>query len=40
MGVNLSKGQKVSLKKEAGSALRNVAMGLGWGKAKTLFGLM
>ena len=40
MGVSLSKGQKVSLRKEGGSALQNVAMGLGWGKAKSLFGLM
>jgi|SaaInl4_150m_RNA_FD_contig_31_252009_length_768_multi_3_in_0_out_0_1 tellurium resistance protein TerZ len=40
MGVSLSKGQKISLKKEGGGALKKVAMGLGWGKAKVLFGLM
>ncbi|MBI2373378.1 MAG: TerD family protein [Deltaproteobacteria bacterium] len=30
MAVNLQKGQKISLEKEAGGALSKVAMGLGW----------
>jgi tellurium resistance protein TerZ len=30
MAVNLSKGQKISLEKEAGGALTTVIMGLGW----------
>ena len=30
MAVNLQKGQKISLNKEAGSALTQVVMGLGW----------
>lgn len=30
MSVNLSKGQKISLEKEAGSALSQIKMGLGW----------
>ncbi|MBC7541830.1 MAG: TerD family protein [Candidatus Sericytochromatia bacterium] len=35
MGVNLSKGQKISLEKEAGGALTKVIMGLGWDVAKS-----
>jgi len=35
MGVNLQKGQKISLDKEAGVRLNRVAMGLGWDVAKT-----
>jgi len=40
MTVNLQKGQKISLEKEAGGALRQVVMGLGWDAIKTggLFG--
>lgn len=40
MGVNLSKGQKISLDKEAGGGLTKVVMGLGWDqkKAKGFFG--
>ena len=34
MAVNLQKGQKISLDKEAGSALTKVVMGLGWDVAK------
>jgi tellurium resistance protein TerZ len=34
MGVNLQKGQKISLEKEAGGGLTRVAMGLGWDAAK------
>ena len=34
MSVNLSKGQKISLDKEAGSTLTKVIMGLGWDVAK------
>jgi len=30
MSVNLQKGQKISLEKEAGGALSRVTMGLGW----------
>ena len=40
MGISLSKGQKISLKKEDGGSLKKVAMGLGWGKAKALWGLL
>lgn len=35
MAVNLSKGQKISLNKEAGSELQTVFMGLGWDVAKS-----
>ncbi len=35
MGVNLSKGQRISLEKEAGGALSKVIMGLGWDAMKT-----
>ena len=40
MSVNLSKGQKISLDKEAGGALTKITMGLGWDaiKSKGLFG--
>lgn len=34
MAVNLQKGQKISLEKEAGGALSRVTMGLGWDVAK------
>ncbi len=41
MSVNLQKGQKISLDKEAGGALTKITMGLGWDaiKSKGLFGL-
>ncbi|MGO4379361.1 TerD family protein [Pseudoduganella sp. RAF53_2] len=41
MSVNLQKGQKISLEKEAGGRLNRISMGLGWDVAKTkgLFGL-
>lgn len=40
MAVNLQKGQKISLEKEAGGALTKVIMGLGWDavKSKGFFG--
>jgi len=40
MSVNLQKGQKISLDKEAGSTLTKITMGLGWDavKSKGLFG--
>ena len=40
MSVSLSKGQKISLDKEAGGALTKITMGLGWDaiKSKGLFG--
>jgi len=40
MSVNLQKGQKISLAKEAGGALTRVTMGLGWDavKSKGFFG--
>ncbi|MBL8485322.1 MAG: TerD family protein [Rhodocyclaceae bacterium] len=40
MAVNLQKGQKISLEKEAGGALATIVMGLGWDavKKKGLFG--
>lgn len=38
MGVSLSKGQKISLEKTAGSGLKKVFMGLGWDVAKGWFG--
>ena len=34
MAVNLSKGQKISLEKEAGGGLTKIIMGLGWDVAK------
>lgn len=38
MAVNLTKGQKISLDKEAGTALSQVFMGLGWDVRKGFFG--
>jgi tellurium resistance protein TerZ len=40
MSVNLQKGQKISLDKEAGATLTKITMGLGWDavKSKGLFG--
>ena len=40
MAVNLQKGQKISLEKEAGGTVTSVVMGLGWdvAKKKGLFG--
>ncbi|WBS03948.1 TerD family protein [Pseudoduganella sp. SL102] len=35
MSVNLTKGQKISLDKEAGGALSQVTMGLGWDAVKS-----
>ncbi|UTY56310.1 TerD family protein [Massilia sp. erpn] len=35
MSVNLQKGQKISLEKEAGQSLNHVAMGLGWDAVKS-----
>ena len=35
MSVNLSKGQKISLDKEAGTSLTRITMGLGWDSVKT-----
>ncbi|MFZ4877308.1 TerD family protein [Janthinobacterium sp. Mn2066] len=35
MSVNLSKGQKISLDKEAGASLTRITMGLGWDSIKT-----
>lgn len=35
MSVNLQKGQKISLEKEAGGALSKVTMGLGWDAIKS-----
>lgn len=34
MGVNLTKGQKISLEKEAGGQLTQIVMGLGWDVVK------
>lgn len=34
MGINLEKGQKISLNKEAGSSLSKIVMGLGWDAIK------
>jgi tellurium resistance protein TerZ len=41
MSINLEKGQRISLEKEAGGALNKVVMGLGWDalKKKGLFGM-
>jgi tellurium resistance protein TerZ len=40
MSVNLEKGQKISLDKEAGTTLTKIVMGLGWDavKSKSFFG--
>lgn len=35
MGINLQKGQKISLSKEGGGALSKVVMGLGWDAKKS-----
>ena len=35
MAISLQKGQKISLEKEAGSALTKIIMGLGWDAAKS-----
>ncbi|NEX21041.1 TerD family protein [Thiorhodococcus mannitoliphagus] len=35
MGINLQKGQKISLEKEAGGGLSQIVMGLGWDAAKS-----
>ncbi|HXG68758.1 MAG TPA: TerD family protein [Blastocatellia bacterium] len=42
MPVNMVKGQKISLEKEAGGALRKIVMGLGWDavKAGGLMGML
>lgn len=34
MSINLQKGQRISLEKEAGQTLNRIYMGLGWGKRK------
>ncbi|MEO6421385.1 MAG: TerD family protein, partial [Candidatus Nitrotoga sp.] len=41
MSINLQKGQKISLDKEAGVTLTKVIMGLGWDvmKTKGIFGI-
>ena len=43
MGINLQKGQRISLEKEAGRGLNRVVMGLGWGmkqvQSKGFFGI-
>lgn len=39
MSVNLQKGQKISLEKEAGGTLNKVTMGLGWDAVKAKGGL-
>ncbi|BBA35566.1 stress protein [Methylocaldum marinum] len=38
MGVNLQKGQKISLEKEANGSLTRIVMGLGWDAAKAKSG--
>lgn len=40
MGINLQKGQRISLSKEAGGALNKVIMGLGWDAKKSGGGLL
>ncbi len=35
MAINLEKGQKISLEKEAGTTLTKITMGLGWDAVKT-----
>jgi tellurium resistance protein TerZ len=35
MGINLSKGQKISLEKEGGAGLSKIIMGLGWDAVKS-----
>jgi len=38
MGINLQKGQKISLEKEAGGNLNKIIMGLGWDQKKSAGG--
>ena len=40
MGINLQKGQKISLEKEAGGGLTRIVMGLGWDAAKAKGGML
>ena len=40
MGINLQKGQKISLEKEAGGGLSRIVMGLGWDAAKGKVGML
>lgn len=40
MGINLQKGQKISLSKEGGGSLSKVVMGLGWDAKKSGGGLL
>ncbi len=40
MSINLSKGQKISLEKEAGNKLTKITMGLGWDVAKKKGGFL
>ncbi|MBK1721650.1 TerD family protein [Thiocystis violacea] len=40
MGINLQKGQKISLEKEAGGGLSQIVMGLGWDAAKSKGGML
>ncbi|NEV64753.1 TerD family protein [Thiorhodococcus minor] len=40
MGINLQKGQKISLEKEAGGGLSKIVMGLGWDAAKGKGGML
>ena len=41
MAINLSKGQKIDLRKTSGETLTNFCVGVNWGaiEKKTLFGL-
>ncbi|MBK1641889.1 Tellurium resistance protein terZ [Chromatium okenii] len=40
MGISLSKGQKISLTKEAGASLTRIIMGLGWDAVKSKGGFL
>ena len=40
MGINLQKGQKISLDKESAGGLTRIVMGLGWDAAKSKGGLL
>ncbi len=40
MGISLSKGQKISLNKEAGTSLTRIVMGLGWDAVKSKGGFL
>ncbi len=40
MGINLQKGQKISLDKEAGGGLSRIVMGVGWDAAKGKSGIL